>query len=152
MEVGSVLEFLEDKTILVIGATGFLAKILLEKILRVQPNIKKVFLLLRAADAESAAHRLHNEILGKDLFNLLKEKVGTNFESFISEKLRVVPGDISCEDLGLKNDFILKEEIFNQADVIVNSAATTKFDERYDIALDQNVFGVRAEPGGPKVA
>jgi len=25
-EVGSILEFLEDKTILVIGATGFLAK------------------------------------------------------------------------------------------------------------------------------
>ncbi|KAL1315093.1 hypothetical protein HN51_041876 [Arachis hypogaea] len=143
MEVGSVLQFLEDKTILVIGATGFLAKIFLEKILRVQPNIKKVFLLLRAGDAESAALRLHNEILGKDLFNLLKENMGTNFEPFISEKLRPVPGDISREDLGLKNDLILKEEICNQVDVIVNAAATTRFDERYDIALDQNVFGVK---------
>ncbi|XP_015935914.1 fatty acyl-CoA reductase 3-like [Arachis duranensis] len=142
MEVGSVLQFLQDKTILVVGATGFLAKIFLEKVLRVQPNIKKVFLLLRATDAKSATHRLNNEILGTDLFNLLKEKLGTNFNSFISEKLTVFPGDICYEDLGLK-DSILKEEICNQVDVIVNLAATTNFDERYDIALDLNVFGAK---------
>lgn len=34
----------------------------MEKILRVQPNVKKVYLLLRAADAESATKRLHNEV------------------------------------------------------------------------------------------
>nr|XP_025657507.1 fatty acyl-CoA reductase 3-like [Arachis hypogaea] len=142
MELGFVLQFLQDKTILVVGATGFLAKIFLEKVLRVQPNIKKVFLLLRAADAKSAAHRLNNEILGTDLFNLLKEKLGANFNSFISEKLTVFPGDICYEDLGLK-DSTLKEEICNQVDVIVNLAATTNFDERYDIALDLNVFGAK---------
>lgn len=42
----------------------------------------------------------------------------------------MVPGDISQEDLNLKES-ILKEEIFNQTDVIVNLAATTNFDERY---------------------
>ncbi|XLU81663.1 hypothetical protein S245_005083, partial [Arachis hypogaea] len=142
MEIGSVLQFLQDKTILVVGATGFLAKIFLEKVLRVQPNIQKVFLLLRAADAQSATHRLNNEILGTDLFNLLKEKLGANLKSFISEKLTVFPGDICYEDMGLK-DSILKEEICNQVDVIVNLAATTNFDERYDIALDLNVIGVK---------
>ncbi|XP_020969353.1 fatty acyl-CoA reductase 2-like [Arachis ipaensis] len=43
MELGSILHFVEDKTILITGATGFLAKILVEKILRVQPNVKKLF-------------------------------------------------------------------------------------------------------------
>ena len=101
MELGSVLHFLQDKTILITGATGFLAKsmneypliplcffffffmylkdrtiynmctyvlgfecltVLLEKILRVQPNVKKLYLLLRAADAKSASHRFHNEV------------------------------------------------------------------------------------------
>jgi len=61
---------------------------------------------------------------------LLKEKLGTRFNSFVSEKLAVVPGDISQEDLNLE-DPILGEEIFNQTDVIVNLAATTNFDERY---------------------
>ncbi|TKY67085.1 Fatty acyl-CoA reductase 3 [Spatholobus suberectus] len=142
MELGSILHFLQDKTILVTGATGFLAKVLLEKILRVQPNIKKLYLLLRAADAKSATHRLHNEIVGKDLFRLVKEKLGANFNSFVSKKLTLVPGDISREDLGLE-DPILREEICNQTDVIINLAATTNFDERYDISLGLNTFGVK---------
>ncbi|CAJ2660164.1 unnamed protein product [Trifolium pratense] len=141
-DVGSILHFLEDKTILVIGATGFLAKIFLEKVLRVQPNVKKLFLLLRASDHKSAASRLQNEILATDLFNLLREKFGTNFKSFISEKLIVVPGDISCEDLGLKGSNLM-EDISSQTDVIINLAATTNFYERYDIALGLNTFGAK---------
>ncbi|TKY48631.1 Fatty acyl-CoA reductase 3 [Spatholobus suberectus] len=142
MELGSIIHFLQEKTILVTGATGFLAKIFVEKILRVQPNVKKLYLLLRAKDTETATQRLDAEIIGKDLFRLLKEKLGTRFNSFVSEKLTVVPGDISQEDLNLK-DYILGEEICNQTDVIVNLAATTNFDERYDVALGINTLGVK---------
>ncbi|KAJ7947970.1 Fatty acyl-CoA reductase [Quillaja saponaria] len=142
MELESILHFLEDKSILVTGATGFLAKIFAEKILRVQPNVKKLYLLLRAADTKSAIQRLHNEIIGKDLFRLLKEKKGPNFISFISEKTSLVPGDISQEDLGVK-DSNLRDEIRNQIDVIINLAATTNFDERYDVALGINTFAVK---------
>ncbi|XP_029124871.1 alcohol-forming fatty acyl-CoA reductase [Cajanus cajan] len=116
--------------------------VFVEKILRAQPNVKKLYLLLRAKDTESATERLHNEIIGKDLFRLLKEKMGTSFDSFVSEKLNVVPGDISQEDLNLK-DSILGKEICNQTDVIVNLAATTKFDERYDVALGINTLGAK---------
>ncbi|KAI3706478.1 hypothetical protein L6452_24256 [Arctium lappa] len=57
----SIIESLENKTILITGATGFLAKVFVEKILRVQPNIKKLFLLIRASDPNTALHRLHSE-------------------------------------------------------------------------------------------
>ncbi|XP_073226522.1 fatty acyl-CoA reductase 3-like [Cicer arietinum] len=142
MELESVLQFLEDKTILITGGTGFLAKILLEKILRVQPNIRKIYVHLRAVDDKSAMHRLNTEIIGKELFRLLKEKMGANFTTFLSEKLTLIRGDISVEDLGLE-DSILREEIYNQTDVIVNLAANTNFDERYDISLGLNTFGVK---------
>jgi fatty acyl-CoA reductase len=56
--------------------------------------------------------------------------MGTNFKSFISEKLTLVPGDITLEDLGLK-DSNLREDISFQTDVIINLSATTNFDERY---------------------
>jgi fatty acyl-CoA reductase len=56
--------------------------------------------------------------------------MGTNFKSFISEKLTLVPGDITLEDLGLK-DSNLREDISFQTDVIINLAATTNFNERY---------------------
>ena len=73
-------------------------------------------------------------MIGKDLFRVLKQKMGENFESFISEKITVVPGDITFKDLGI-NDPNLKEELLRDVDVIVNLAATTNFDERYTIAI-----------------
>lgn len=139
MEITTV-KFLENKTILVTGATGFLAKIFVEKMLRVQPNVKKLYLLLRAADSKSATQRFNNEIMGKDLFRVVKEKWGANLNSLLSEKVTPVAGDISLEDLGV-NDTKLKEEMWKEIDIIVNLAATTNFDERYDIALGINTLG-----------
>jgi fatty acyl-CoA reductase len=69
------------------------------------------------------------KIIGKDLFKTLKEIHGTQFNSFVYEKLSLVPGDISQDNLNLKES-ILEEEICNQTDIIVNLAATTKFHER----------------------
>nr|GMD16052.1 jojoba acyl CoA reductase-related male sterility protein [Ipomoea batatas] len=63
MELGSALQFLDNTTILVTGAAGFLAKIFVEKILRVQPNVKKLYLLLRAADTEAALQRFNTEVI-----------------------------------------------------------------------------------------
>lgn len=36
--------------------------VFVEKILRVQPNVKKLYLLLRAPDTKTATQRLHNEV------------------------------------------------------------------------------------------
>ncbi|KAL9236021.1 hypothetical protein vseg_010735 [Gypsophila vaccaria] len=140
MEFGNTAEFLGDKTILITGATGFIAKILVEKILRIQPNVKKLYLLVRAKDSESAKTRLQDEVIGKELFRVLREIRGDNFDSFISEKITPVAGDTSCENLGLIDD-LLKEDMFKNLDVVINVAATTKFEERYDVALGVNTMG-----------
>ncbi|XP_028550690.1 probable fatty acyl-CoA reductase 4 [Dendrobium catenatum] len=52
----SIVQYLKDKSIFVTGATAFLAKIFVEKVLRVQPNVKKLFLLVRAKDAKFATY------------------------------------------------------------------------------------------------
>jgi len=39
-----------------------------EKILRVQPKVKKLYLLLRAVDTKSAEERLHNEVKSSSFF------------------------------------------------------------------------------------
>ncbi|GAY53867.1 hypothetical protein CUMW_152270 [Citrus unshiu] len=132
----SVLQFLKDKTILVTGATGFLAKIFVEKILRIQPNLKKLYLLIRAGDDKSAKQRMFQ----KDLFRVLRDTWGDSLDCFILEKVVAVPGDILYEDLGIK-DSNLKEEMYRQIDLVVNVAAITKFDERYDALLDTNTMG-----------
>jgi fatty acyl-CoA reductase len=42
--------------------------VLVEKILRVQPDVKKLFLLVRAADVESATQRVKTEVKINKIF------------------------------------------------------------------------------------
>ncbi|XP_051120232.1 alcohol-forming fatty acyl-CoA reductase-like [Andrographis paniculata] len=140
MEFGSIIGFLENRSILVTGATGFLAKIFIEKILRVQPNVKKLYALLRAADAKTAALRFNNEVIAKELFKVLKENCAGNLNSLLAQKVRVVAGDITTENMGVK-DASLLEEMWNEVDVVINLAANTNFDERYDVSMGINTLG-----------
>uniref|UniRef100_A0A1D1XLR3 Fatty acyl-CoA reductase n=1 Tax=Anthurium amnicola TaxID=1678845 RepID=A0A1D1XLR3_9ARAE len=139
---GSVVGFLKDKSILITGSTGFLAKVFVEKVLRVQPEVKKLFLLVRATDAKSAAQRLHSEVTGKEVFRILREQHEKGFESFVSEKVSPVAGDIARENLGI-DDSDLRDLLWREVDVVVNVAATTNFYERYDVALTINALGVK---------
>ncbi|KAL3725480.1 hypothetical protein ACJRO7_030499 [Eucalyptus globulus] len=126
-----IVQFLENKTILVTGATGFLAKIFVEKILRIQPNLKKIYVLIRAMDKQAAIQRLHEELIEKKLFDILREEWAENFNSIV-EKLSPIPGDVSCENLGV-HDFDLRLEMWREIDIIVSSAMTTSV----------NVFGAK---------
>ncbi|KAK6119897.1 hypothetical protein DH2020_046371 [Rehmannia glutinosa] len=139
MELYSILKFLENRSILVIGATGFLAKVFIEKILRVQPNVKKLYLVLRAADYESALHRFNTEVMAKDLFMVVKEKYGAKLNSIIQEKITIVAGDIARDCLGLEGSTL--EELYQEVEIVLNLAATTNFDERFDVALGINTIG-----------
>ncbi|KAF3441546.1 hypothetical protein FNV43_RR15460 [Rhamnella rubrinervis] len=78
---------------------------------------------------------------GKELFKVLREKWDTNFDSFISIKVAAISGDVSFENLGLK-DAQLRELLWKEIDIIIHSAATTNFDGRYDVPLGTNTLGV----------
>ncbi|PWA80293.1 Fatty acyl-CoA reductase [Artemisia annua] len=62
--------------------------------------------------------------------------------TFISEKVTAVAGDIGVENFGVLNSDLFKE-MWEQVDVIVNSAATTNYDERYDMAFATNTLGAK---------
>ncbi|KAI3803817.1 hypothetical protein L1987_31979 [Smallanthus sonchifolius] len=141
MELKNILQFLDDKTILITGGTGFLAKVMVEKILRVQPNVRKLYLLIRAYDQEEAIKRFQKEVVGISLFRMLKEKYGKNIYTFLSEKIIPVAGDITYENMGVRDNNLIKE-MQSQVDVVVNAAAVTKFYERYDVAFGINTFGL----------
>lgn len=49
---------LVDKTILITGGSGFLGKVLIEKILRKTPEVKKIYLLLRAKKGREPRQRI----------------------------------------------------------------------------------------------
>uniref|UniRef100_A0A0D9ZJE6 Fatty acyl-CoA reductase n=1 Tax=Oryza glumipatula TaxID=40148 RepID=A0A0D9ZJE6_9ORYZ len=115
-------------------------QLLVEKILRVQPEVRKLYLLVRAPDAIAAEERVLTEVVGNGLFDVLREQYGAGFHSFIKEKIYALPGDVTHENFGLESYDIL--QLSQKVDIIVNGAATTNFMERYDVALATNTTGV----------
>ncbi|KAL6653095.1 hypothetical protein ACP70R_012020 [Stipagrostis hirtigluma subsp. patula] len=134
-----ITEFLGGKNFFITGGTGFLGKVLIEKILRTNPDIGKIYVLIKARDAEAAMKRLHNEVVDKELFKCLQEIRGEEFNSFVARKLVPVIGDIRDANLGICPE--LMDEIAESVDIIVNSAGNTNFHERYDVAMDINTLG-----------
>ncbi|EES15187.1 fatty acyl-CoA reductase 1 [Sorghum bicolor] len=142
MDGARIIAYFKGKSILITGSTGFLGKILVEKILRVQPDANKIYLLVRGKDASSAKQRVQQEVIGTELFGKLREKHGEDgFQQFMQEKIVALPGDIIYDNLGL--DAPTLEALAKDIDIIVNIAATTNFYERYDVSLDVNVMGVK---------
>ncbi|KAJ0982272.1 hypothetical protein J5N97_010527 [Dioscorea zingiberensis] len=134
-----ITSFLKGKQFLITGATGFLAKVLIEKILRTMPDVGKIYVLIKAKDKETAMKRLKCEIINTELFRCLREMHGNNYQAFMLRKLVPVVGNVREAELGIEAE--LANEISREVDVIVNSAANTTFDERYDVALDINTLG-----------
>ncbi|XP_010559064.1 PREDICTED: fatty acyl-CoA reductase 6, chloroplastic-like [Tarenaya hassleriana] len=134
-----VVSFMKGKNYFITGATGFLAKVFIEKLLRATPETGKIFLLVKADDQEAARKRLHDEIINSDLFELLKRTHGNSYEAFMTSKLIPIVGDISQNNLGMDPE--TADSISKEIDVIISSAARTTFDDRYDLALSTNTMG-----------
>ena len=62
MGVG-IKEFYEGKTIFLTGTTGFVGKVVLEKLIRDLFGFKKLFVMIRAKKNQSVRDRFENEIL-----------------------------------------------------------------------------------------
>ncbi|MEE9295473.1 MAG: AMP-binding protein [Phycisphaerae bacterium] len=133
---------LAGEHILVTGATGFLAKVFVEKLLRAVPEIGRIHLLVRPrSDGTSAGHRVGREVFGSNAFDRLRAAWGPSFEDRWREKVSVVSGDLTHERFGLSASAY--RELAGQVTLVVNSAATVTFDERLDAAIALNVEGPR---------
>ncbi|CAN1772653.1 Fatty acyl-CoA reductase 2, chloroplastic [Linum perenne] len=134
-----IVRFLRGKRFFITGSTGFLAKVLIEKILRTMPDVGKIYLLIKAKNKEAAMARLKSEILSTELFKSLRQTYGKSYQTIMLSKLVPVVGNVCESGLGMEPE--LSDLIADDVDVIVNSAANTTFDERYDVAIDINTRG-----------
>jgi FlaA1/EpsC-like NDP-sugar epimerase len=58
----SIGEFYENRSIFITGATGFIGKVLVEKILRCCPGVERLYLLMRPSKGQSVDYRLREFI------------------------------------------------------------------------------------------
>jgi alcohol-forming fatty acyl-CoA reductase len=130
-----IAQYYADKSVFITGATGFLGKVLVEKLLRSCPNVKRLYVLIRAKRGKSPRERL-DELFNCELFDKLRE-IKSNF----SEKVIVIYGDMLEPNLGISTED--EDLIIREIDVIIHSAATVRFDEPLKLAYEMNVNGVR---------
>lgn len=134
---------LENKTIFITGATGFLGQPLVEKILWSAPGVKRIYVLIRPKRSGgrqlSSQQRLEKELFQSSVFERMRAIYGDRLKELLREKLIAVPGDISAEGLGIATELL--EGIQNEVDIVINSAAVVSFDSPLDSALELNVLG-----------
>ena len=53
-------EFFEDKAIFITGGSGFLGKVIIEKLLRCCPDLRKIFVLIRGKRGLSGVQRIES--------------------------------------------------------------------------------------------
>ncbi|XP_060533431.1 fatty acyl-CoA reductase wat-like [Cylas formicarius] len=133
-ELTEIQRFYRGSTIFLTGATGFIGKLILEKILRCLP-VKKVFILVRTKKNQKPDQRCE-EIFASPAFNLLKR---TDPDAL--KKVSIMTGDCALPDLGFSAQ--TRKIFVDEVDTIIHCAATTRFDHAIRQATFINVRSTR---------
>ncbi|XP_063924888.1 putative fatty acyl-CoA reductase CG5065 [Zophobas morio] len=135
-EPNRVADFFANKTIFITGGSGFLGKVLIEKLLRSCTQLKKLYVLMRPKKGRTATERLH-QIFDGPLYDLLKKQHGKD----IFDKVEVIIGDIEAQDLGFSAED--RKKLTEEVEIIYHSAATVQFDEDFRKSILLNVRGAK---------
>jgi nucleoside-diphosphate-sugar epimerase len=136
----SVPAALSGKCVLLTGATGFLAKVVLEKLIRTAPGMKGVILLIRAGDQGDARARFQRQIATSSIFDALRAERGPWLERFFAEQVECVTGEVTETEFGLGAQAF--RALAARTGLVINAAASVNFREPLDQALAINTLSL----------
>jgi len=135
----SIRAAVDGKNILLTGGTGFLGKVLIEKLLR-STDVGIIYILIRPRKGSTAQARMEEEIVQSQIFERLKKEIGMDgFFNMVNKKLVAVGGDVTHIQVGLSAKDI--EMLRSSVHHIIHCAANVDFNERLDRAVELNVYG-----------
>jgi fatty acyl-CoA reductase len=138
------------KRILLTGATGFVAKVLLEKLIRTVPDLGRIVLLIRAGGNGDARARFEREVAASSVFDHLRAVRPAWLERCLAERVECVTGEITAPGFGLAPARFA--ELAREVDMVVNAAASVDFREPLDEALAINTLSLRHVTAFARVA
>lgn len=135
LKASKVLQFYKNKTILITGATGFLGKVLLWKIMDTCDDFSKIYLLMRPKKDQSAEQRL-SQMLKSKPFNY------GNDHGHLMNKIVAIESDMTANCLGLSESD--RQKLINEVNIVFHSAASVRFDAPLKDNLTDNVYGTKS--------
>ncbi|CAK9022477.1 Fatty acyl-CoA reductase 2 [Durusdinium trenchii] len=151
-----VRDVLRGQSVFVTGATGFVGKVLVEKLLRCfGGDVGKVFLLVRTGKGMQAQQRVESEIIASPIFETLQKQLGGGLtgkervQTLCRDKLVAVSGDVTLKRLGISDeDFAQMEK--DQVRIVFHCAASINFDDPLSDAVRLNTVGAMRVMGVSK--
>ncbi|NXI65638.1 FACR1 reductase, partial [Anseranas semipalmata] len=131
----SIPEYYEGKNVLLTGATGFMGKVLLEKLLRSCPKVKAVYVLVRHKAGQTPEARIE-EMTSCKLFDRLREE-----QPKFKEKIIVITSELTQPELDLSKP--IKQQLIECINIIFHCAATVRFNEMLRDAVQLNVLSTK---------
>ncbi|XP_071535109.1 putative fatty acyl-CoA reductase CG5065 isoform X2 [Panulirus ornatus] len=132
--VSEVTDFYRNKTVFITGGTGFMGKVLVEKLLRACP-VRRIYLLMRPKRGVDVNQRLH-DMFNYKLFDRIKES-----QPEVIQKVFAVKGDITMEGLGLSDED--EARLAEEVQIVFHAAATINFTEPMRVAVNMNMLGTK---------
>lgn len=123
--------------ILLIGANGFLGKVVLGLLLDRFPDLKHLHILIRPKSNASAQERFYQDVLTSPALAAIAEKLG---RECLKAKISVLPGDIGQPGCGM--DEACLQNLTGRVALIINCAGLVEFFPPVDESFRSNVDGV----------
>ncbi|XP_058046540.1 fatty acyl-CoA reductase 2-like [Ahaetulla prasina] len=127
--------YYSGKSVLVTGATGFMGKVLVEKLLRSCNDVKTIYICVRPKGEHSMQTRVEN-LLKCKVFDRVREEC-SNFH----EKIKPISAEFTKPNLAIAPED--QEELLSEVNVIFHCAATIRFVEPLKDVLLLNVMGTQ---------
>jgi long-chain acyl-CoA synthetase len=135
----SAIEAFSNKTMLLLGGTGFVGKVLLAMILDRFPELKHLVVQVRRKKALSGAQRFYSEVLTSPPLRAVLDRMGG--ESVVRQKVQIVEGGIDQPLCGISAEQV--EQLKGRVDIVVNLAGVVDFDPPVNESFETNVYGTR---------
>ncbi|XP_030759584.1 fatty acyl-CoA reductase wat-like [Sitophilus oryzae] len=130
-----IQKFYDGANVFITGSTGFLGKILVEKLLRSCPTLSTMYLLVRSKKGKSMEERI-DEMFDDVIFQKMKEECPK-----YRHKVVGVGGDCTLSGIGLSIQD--RRLLVDEVNIVFHVAATVRFDEKIKTAVAINIRAPR---------
>ncbi|GLD48333.1 fatty acyl-CoA reductase 1-like protein, partial [Lates japonicus] len=125
--MASIAEYYAGKCVLITGATGFMGKVLVEKLLRSCPEVKALYILVRPKAGQSMQQRV-SDMMKCKLFDRVRED-NPDFH----QKIVPISSELMQPGLAISPEDV--EKLTACINIVFHCAATIRFDEPLKHAL-----------------